>query len=79
MNARDIQNNGAFAALNTDGSVVTWVMSHVLDGGEVCWRVIGSDPALVIAENHVHDPVQAVFDRPMAAHNRPEERRYHDQ
>ena len=46
--------------------------------GEVGGRVIGSDPALVVAEDPVHDPVQAVFNRPMTAPNRPETSRHHD-
>ena len=28
------------------------------------WGVVGSDAAVVIAEDHVHDPVQAVLDIP---------------
>jgi hypothetical protein len=31
----------------------------MFDGGEVGWGVVGSDAAFVIAEDHVHDPVQA--------------------
>ena len=43
-----------------------WVEGHVFDGGEVGWGVIGADAALVVAESHIHDPVQAVLDHPMA-------------
>ena len=43
------------------------VLGHVFDGGEVGGSVIGADAALVVAEDHVHHPVEAVFDRPMAA------------
>ena len=39
----------------------------MLDGGEVGGRVVGADAAVVISEDHVHDPVQAVFDRPVRA------------
>ena len=44
--------------------------AHVLDGREVGWRVIGSDAALIVEEDHVHDPIRAVPDRPMAADDR---------
>jgi hypothetical protein len=46
------------------------VVCHVLDGCEVGWRVMGSDPAFIITEDHIHDPMQAVLDRPMAADDR---------
>jgi len=55
------------------------VLRHVLDGGEIGRSMFGPNPALVIAEDHVHDPVQAVLDGPMAAHDRSEEVRQHDQ
>src|SRR3954451_7062345 len=55
------------------------VLRHVLDGGEIGRSVFGANPALVIAEEHVHDPMQAVLDRPMAAHDRSEEVCQHDQ
>src|SRR3954467_14833018 len=45
------------------------VQRHVFDGGEVGWGVVGSDAAFVIAEDHVHDPVQAILDGPMASHD----------
>jgi hypothetical protein len=44
----------------------------VFDGGEVGWGVIGADAALVVAESHIHDPVQAVLDHPMGSDSRPE-------
>src|SRR4051812_50090557 len=47
------------------------VQRHVFDGGEVGWGVVGSDAAFVIAEDHVHDPVQAVASRPEEFHLRP--------
>ena len=37
------------------------VKRHVLDGGEIGGGMIGADTALVISEDHVHDPVQAVL------------------
>ena len=42
----------------------------MLDGGKVGGCVLGSDPAFVVAKDHVHDPVEAVLDRPVAPHNR---------
>ena len=39
----------------------------MLDRREVGGRVIGAQAAFVVAEDHVHDPVQAVFDAPMIA------------
>jgi hypothetical protein len=36
----------------------------MFDGGEVGGGVVGSDAAFVIAEDHVHDPVQVVLDIP---------------
>src|SRR5271166_1720712 len=61
------------------GSLPEQVVSHVFKGGEISRGVIGPDAALVIAEDHIHDPVQAVLDGPVAAHDRPEEVRQHDQ
>jgi hypothetical protein len=43
------------------------ILRHVLDGGEIGRSVFGPNPALVIAEDHVDDPMQAVFNGPMAA------------
>jgi hypothetical protein len=36
--------------------------------------VIGADAALVVAESHIHDPVQAVLDHPMGSPSSPSER-----
>jgi hypothetical protein len=41
--------------------------------------MVCSDPAFVVAEYHVHDPVQAVLDGPMASDDWPEKMRQHDQ
>src|SRR4051794_30730264 len=51
------------------GGSARQVQRHVFDGGEVGWGVVGSDAAFVIAEDHVHDPVQTVLDGPMASHD----------
>src|SRR5208282_5361468 len=61
------------------GSLPEQVVGHVFKGGEISRGMIGPDAALVIAEDHIHDPVQAVLDGPVAAHDRPEEVRQHDQ
>jgi hypothetical protein len=55
------------------------IAGDVFDGGEVGWRVIDSDPALVVAEESVYDPMQAVLDRPMTAADRAEKDRQQDQ
>ena len=49
-----------------------WKGGDVLDGGEIGGSVVGSDAAFVITEHHIQNPVQAVFDGPMAADDRPE-------
>jgi hypothetical protein len=36
----------------------------VLDGGEISGGVISTHAALVVAEDHVQDPVEAVLDTP---------------
>jgi hypothetical protein len=41
-------------------------MSHVLDGSEIGRRVVSADAALVVPEKHVHHPVQAVLNSPVA-------------
>ena len=48
------------------------VVGDVFDRGEVGGCVIGSDPAPVVAEYHVQNPMQAVLYRPMTAHDRPD-------
>ncbi len=45
------------------------VEGHVFEGDDVFGRIFGSDAAFVVAERHVHDPVQSVFDAPMIAHH----------
>src|SRR3954465_913848 len=49
------------------------------DSGEVGWCVVGSDPALVIAEDHVQDPVQAVLNGPVTADDRTQQVRQQHQ
>jgi len=39
----------------------------VLDGDEVGGSVGGSHAAFVVAEDHVQDPMQSVFDHPVGA------------
>jgi hypothetical protein len=55
------------------------VVGHVFDGGEVGGCVVGSHAALVVAEHHVHHPVEAVLDGPVAAHDGADQGRHHDQ
>ena len=42
---------------------------HVLEGDEVLGSVVGSDPAGVVAEGHIHDPMEVVLDSPMVTHD----------
>jgi hypothetical protein len=49
------------------------VVGDVPDGGDVLRGVFGSDPTFIVAEGHVHDPVQAVRDFSVAAHDRPQD------
>jgi len=51
----------------------------MFDSGEVGWSVVCPHPAFVVAEDRVHDPVQAVLDGPMASGDRSEKMRRHDQ
>src|SRR5215471_3542945 len=46
------------------------VEGHVLDGGEIGGGVISAHAALVVTEDHVHDPVEAVLDGPMGTNDR---------
>lgn len=43
------------------------IIGHVLERGKICRGVFGSYPAFGVAEDHIHDPVQAVLDRPVIA------------
>ena len=45
------------------------ICGHVLEGDEVLGCVVGSDPAGVVAEGHIHDPMEAVLDSPMVTHD----------
>jgi hypothetical protein len=38
-------------------------------------RVISSDAAFVVAEHHIHDPMQAIFNRPVISDHRAAMRR----
>jgi hypothetical protein len=44
----------------------------VLYGGEVGRGVVGAHPAFIIAEDHIHDPMQAIFDSPMISNDKAE-------
>lgn len=54
-------------------------MGHVFEGGEIGGSMIGADAAFVVAEDHVHYPVQAVLHRPVAAYHGSELARQPDQ
>ena len=41
--------------------------------------MVGSDAAFIIAKDHVHDPVQAVLDRPVTADDRSQKAAQQDQ
>ena len=45
----------------------------MLECGEIGWRMIRPDAALVVAEDHVHDPMQLILDRPMVSDDGPYE------
>ena len=49
------------------------VERHVLERGEVGWGVVGPQPAFVVAEDHIEDPVQAVLDSPVISNERCDE------
>src|SRR6476660_8924501 len=55
----------------TDGvfarRVAEQVVCHVFDDSEVGRGIVGPHTALIIPESHVHDPMQAVLDRPVPA------------
>src|SRR5208337_1146401 len=48
------------------------IEGDVLDDGEVEGGVVGTHAAFVVAEDHVEDPVETVFDHPMTADHRPQ-------
>ena len=54
-------------------------MGHVLYGGEVGRGVSGTDPAFVVAEDHVHHPMQAVLNRPVASYDWPDDGGQHSE
>ena len=61
------------------GAPADQIVSHVLEGREIGGSVISADAAFVVAKNHVHNPMQAVFHTPMPPHDRPELAREPDQ
>jgi len=42
-------------------------LRDVFDGGEIRRGVTCADAAFVVSEDHIHDPIQAVFDSSMVA------------
>lgn len=54
------------------GGVSHQVARHVFYRGEVGGSVILADAAFVVAEHHIHDPVQSVLHRPMISDEWPE-------
>jgi hypothetical protein len=65
-----LQAHGAFC-----GGVSHQVARHVFYRGEVGGSVILADAAFVVAENHVHHPMEAILYRPMIADEWPENTR----
>ncbi|MBI1209743.1 MAG: transposase, partial [Azospirillum sp.] len=51
------------------GGLSDQVVGHVLESGDVGRCVVGTDAAIVVAEGHVHDPVEAILDRPVVAND----------
>jgi hypothetical protein len=47
------------------------IVGDMPDDGEVGWGIFGPHSAFVVAESHVHDPVQTVLDAPVIAYRRP--------
>lgn len=45
----------------------------MLNDREVGRGVVGSQPGFIVAEDHVHDPMEAVLDGPVAADDRPQQ------
>jgi hypothetical protein len=54
-------------------------MGYVHYRGETGRRVIGADPAFVVAKGYVHDPMQSLLDRPMAADDGSQKDRHQDE
>lgn len=44
------------------------IARHMLDRGEVGWRVVAPYATLIVPKDHVHHPVKTVFDTPVAAY-----------
>ena len=61
------------------GSLSDEVLGEVFDSGEIGRSVIGADAAFIVAEDHVHDPMQAVLDCPMTADDGSEKDRQQDE
>jgi hypothetical protein len=61
------------------GGLAQQVLGDVFDGGEIGRGMVGSDAALVVAKDHVHHPMQTVFNCPVAAHDWSQEMCEHHQ
>src|SRR3954469_8633230 len=48
------------------------IKGHMAQDGEVMWTVIAAISGIVLIHNHVQDPMQVVFDRPMGPRCVPE-------
>jgi hypothetical protein len=64
---------------NLSGRHPNQLLSYVLDGAKVAWRVIGSHSAFFAAEHHVRKLLLAVLDRVVAAHDPSRHARHHRQ
>src|SRR5580704_16028975 len=54
------------------GGLADQIVGDMPERSEVGGGVLGSNATFVIAEGHVHDPVEGVLDRPMVAGDRAE-------
>jgi hypothetical protein len=54
-------------------------LRHVSERREIGRRVFGSDAAFVVTEQHIHHPMQAVFDGPVFPDHRADQVRQQDQ
>jgi hypothetical protein len=46
------------------------IVGDVPAGCEIGWGIVGSDVALVVAKDHVHNPVQGILDGPVRSDRR---------
>ena len=45
------------------------IKGDVVEDGEVLRRIAGPDPRLILVQGDVEDPVETIFDGPVAAHD----------